>query len=54
MNLLLFPPGSLDAQGLLTVEGTQHKHLVEVLEAGVGDRVRVGPGDAGAGRSVEP
>ena len=42
MNLLLFPPGSLDAQGLLTVEGTQHKHLVEVLEAGVGDRVRVG------------
>ncbi|MEM1112091.1 MAG: 16S rRNA (uracil(1498)-N(3))-methyltransferase [Pseudomonadota bacterium] len=42
MNLLLFRPGEVDADGIGVVTGEPLRHLREVLDLGVGDTMRVG------------
>ena len=51
MNLLLFTPDELAADGTLRVGGRRLAHLQSVLQAQVGDRLRVGAigGDRGHG-----
>lgn len=51
MNLLLFSPENLAADGTLMVSGRQHSHLRETLKAAAGDTFRVGQinGEMGTG-----
>ena len=42
MNLILLEPGEVDARGGVVLSGTRARHLLTVLRAAPGDRVRIG------------
>jgi 16S rRNA (uracil1498-N3)-methyltransferase len=42
MNVLLFDPIDLNPDGLLAVDGRQHRHLQEVIGVEIGGRIKIG------------
>ena len=55
MNLVLLEPDEVTATGRVILDGTRARHLLTVLDAAVGDTVRVGiiDGPAGVGTVTE-
>jgi RsmE family RNA methyltransferase len=56
LNVVLFEPSDVDADGVATLDRRRAQHLHDVLGKGVGDTLRVGVlgGKLGAGRLLAP